>query len=61
MEHDDTIPKKNEVKNWLNTARVKAQKQTKKTLEILLVLTTSKLVKLNMIRMTPNDSLHKVG
>ena len=61
MEHNDTIPKKKKVKNWLKSARVKAQNQTQNMLEILMVLTTSILVKLNMIRMTPNDSLHKVG
>ena len=49
MQHDDPILKKKKEKNWLKSARLKAQKKTQKTLEILMVLTTSKLVNLNMI------------
>ena len=61
MEHDDPITKKEKKKNWLKSARVKAQKQTQKTLEILMVFTISKLLKLNTIRMNSNDSLRNVG
>ena len=60
MDHDDPIPKGKNGDNWLKRARVKRKKQTQKTSEILMVFTISKLVKLNMIQMTPNDYLHNV-
>ena len=61
MEHDDPIPKKNKEKKWLKIARVKAQNQIHKKWDVLMVLTASILVKLNMIRMTLNESLRNVG
>ena len=61
VDQDDPIPKKKREKYWLKNGRAKAQNQTQKTLEILMVLTTSKLVKLNMVLMTPNDFLLGVG
>ena len=57
MEHDDPIPKKKKGGGWLKITRVKVQKQTQKKLDVLMVLTASRLVKLNIIRITPNDSL----
>ena len=61
MEHDDPIPNKKEEKDWLKSARVKAQNQTQKKLDILMVLTNSRLVKLNMIMINLNEYLRNVG
>ena len=54
-------PIKIRVRNWLKSARVKSQNKTQKKLGILMVLNASILVKLNMIRMNPNDSMRNVG
>ena len=61
MEHDYPITKEKKAEKLAKSTRVKAQKHTHKTLELLMVLTTSKLVKLNMIWLNPNYSLRNVG
>ena len=61
MKHDDPIPNKTKEKNWLKSARVKAQNQDQKTLEIIMTLTILKLMKQNIIYMNLNDYFHKEG
>ena len=62
MEHSYTIPKKKKgEKLYIKSARVKAQKHTQKKLDILMVLTNSRLVKLNMIMINLNEYLRNVG
>ena len=60
MEHGDTVPNKNKEKTQSKITRVKATRQIQKTVKISMVLNILKLVKLLMILMNPNDSLHNV-